>query len=43
MAHTRGPELTGSRPFAVQYYGPMGKAWIFDNKGLSGAGPLGPP
>ncbi len=26
-----------------QYYGPMGKDWIFDNNGLSGAGPLGPP
>jgi hypothetical protein len=27
----------------AQYYGPMGKDWIFDNFGLSGAGPLGPP
>eukprot|EP00291_Cryptomonas_curvata_P020978 CAMPEP_0172175402 /NCGR_PEP_ID=MMETSP1050-20130122/14206_1 /TAXON_ID=233186 /ORGANISM="Cryptomonas curvata, Strain CCAP979/52" /LENGTH=57 /DNA_ID=CAMNT_0012847497 /DNA_START=187 /DNA_END=360 /DNA_ORIENTATION=- len=27
----------------AQYYGPMGKDWIFDNNGLSGAGPLGPP
>mmetsp|Transcript_11259 Transcript_11259/g.31355 ORF Transcript_11259/g.31355 Transcript_11259/m.31355 type:complete len:86 (-) Transcript_11259:334-591(-) len=27
----------------AQYYGPMGKAWVFDNFGLSGAGPLGPP
>ncbi len=26
-----------------QYYGPMGKDWIFDNNGLNGAGPLGPP